>query len=87
MRSQEIFQMIIDKLALSEHVVGGFHCRKKNICYNKIKRNQENSGESHAVDKSWRQVERLTEAGAVLQETLLKYCKYARRARRVNQPQ
>ena len=52
----------------------GFVVRKKNICYNKILQNQENSGESHALDKSWRQVERLSEAGAVLRVTLLKYC-------------
>ena len=39
------------------------------------------------MDKSWWQVERLTEAGVVLQATLIsmekKYCKYAR-ARRAN---
>ena len=66
--SQEIFQMIIDLLALSEHVAGGFHCQEKNIWYNKIKQNHENSGESHALDKSWRKVERLSEAGAVLRD-------------------
>jgi len=41
---------------------------EQNCRYNNIKRNQEIS---FAVDKSWRQIERLTEAGAVPQETLL----------------